>query len=210
MGWRTTVLLPLLMLGLAVPVVLAGAEPACACSCVPRSDAEAFRDAGAVFVGEVVSRRRDDGLFASSTDPVTYVFAVSAVHKGRVHERQEVVSASSGASCGLEIEVGKRYLVFTDPTSSEPDPSPGSGQLSANLCGGTRPADSDAVAEAFGPAGSPLPGTAGTSSRGIAGRTLAAWPYLLGGALALTLAALGGWWWLQARRAAGAPDGHGS
>lgn len=195
MGWIATSLRALLCLGVAAPVLLVGPSPACACSCVPRTDAEFYRDAGTVFVGELVSRRPGDGLFRSSTDPVTYVFAVSAVHKGTVSERQEVVSSASGASCGLEIEVGRRYVVFTQATPMEPDPTPRAGQLSANLCGGTRPAGSGAVAEAFGPGEAPVPGGSGEQAgRGVGERAAAAWPYLLGGALAVAaVLALAGW-----------------
>ena len=117
----------------ALGAILVGAPPAIACSCVGFSDAEAFERADVVFTGDAVERREPPRhAIRTSADPTTYVFAVQAVHKGDATEMQEVVTALSGASCGLEAQVGRAYVVFAHRE--------GDG-LTAGLCDGTREAD---------------------------------------------------------------------
>lgn len=114
---------------------------ACACSCVGFSETEARDRADVVFVGRLARREEPEGVLTASTDPVTLVFEVTAVTKGDAAAVQGVRTASSGASCGLEVSVGQVYEVYArdDATS-----------LRADLCGGTRLA-----AGRPGPAGSP-------------------------------------------------------
>jgi hypothetical protein len=113
------------------------AQPAHACSCVGWSDEEAFAWADAVFLGELVDYeappQRD---VMSSTDPATWTFMVTEVYKGDVAATQEIVSAVSGASCGLEIPHTGDFYVFA--RSENPMVEAGDGQLVADLCGGTR------------------------------------------------------------------------
>ena len=135
-------------------VVVAGSRPAGACSCVAYDDARALAAADAAFVGTVASVDRPQQL-SSSLDPVTWKFDVEGVFKGDVAAHQEIVSASSSASCGIELDVGARYLVFgrLGDASSVPKGQPG--QLAANLCGGTRPAERGENPAGF-PAARPL------------------------------------------------------
>ncbi|MFG2249557.1 hypothetical protein [Spirillospora sp. NPDC048823] len=109
---------------------------ACACSCAAMTDQEAYARADAVFTGRLVERQvqsRGWGPWKrhGSGDPATLVFEVSAVNKGKVSRRQDLVTASNGASCGLEADEGSEYLVFAQRDG---------GVLRADLCGGTRSA----------------------------------------------------------------------
>ena len=96
------------LLGAALFVVawvILPANPALACSCAMASVEEQAQRADAIFLGQVVDVRETaavDGMIGSG-DPVTYVVEVSRVYKGDVGATQEVVSARSGASCGLEL-----------------------------------------------------------------------------------------------------------
>lgn len=117
---------------IAVAGMLLLPPTAFACSCVSADEAYFARHADAVFTGTV--RDRDDprsfSLVQSSGDPITYEVAVDAVYKGRVGPVAEVTSARDGATCGVSVDVGDRYLVYADR-----DPQ---GDLSASSCGGTR------------------------------------------------------------------------
>lgn len=111
-----------------------------ACSCVATTDAEAATVSDAVFVASLVAvEPPPPAEIMSSTDPVTYTFAVAEVLKGDVAERQEIVSEVDGASCGLELQGEGPFLVFATATSSSPSPQLGPGQYYGSLCGGTRP-----------------------------------------------------------------------
>jgi hypothetical protein len=134
-----------------------GAPTASACSCALTTTAEQVAGADVVFTGTLVSRevRHPPGRVFSSGDPALHVFAVDAVHKGTASAMQTVVSADSGASCGLTLSGDGPFLVFADRA---PD-----GTLDADACGGTTLATTvleaavDALAE---PATPPAPGTA--------------------------------------------------
>ncbi|MCZ2815747.1 hypothetical protein [Modestobacter sp. VKM Ac-2984] len=158
---RTTPVIPALLATLALVLtswVLA--TPASACSCAGLAVPEQFERADAVFAGQLVSREVRGG--ASSTDPALHVFAVEAVFKGTAHARQGVVSAASGASCGLELSGDGPFLVFADSPGEQ-----GDGPYTAGLCDGTAPVTPDLLSEvrALGAAtapADPLPGSAGT------------------------------------------------
>jgi hypothetical protein len=147
----------------AVALTVLGAPPACACDCPKLSEADAFARADTVFSGTVVDRREPGGFPRSSADPVTVVLEVSAVYKGEASRRQGVTTPASGASCGIEVEQGRTYLVFAD--------GPGD-RLVASLCGGTRarpsavPAVAVAGAAGQAPAGGPDADTGGTGTEG--------------------------------------------
>lgn len=164
---RTTT--PIAVLVTALAMVLTGwvlATPAAACSCAGLATAEQFERADVVFAGHLVSREVNGG--ASSSDPALHVFAVDAVFKGTAHARQGVVSAASGASCGLELSGDGPFLVFADRPGEQ-----GDGPYSAGLCDGTAPVTPDLLTEvrslsaAEGAAVDPLPGAAGTELRSV-------------------------------------------
>lgn len=126
--------------------MMGAAAPACACSCVPTTEAQAYERADTVFAGTLV-RRQDPPDGSSSVNLATLMFAVDKVYKGDVGATQKVLTAMSSASCGLEVQIGKRYLVHADPSAAQP------AELEGSLCGGTRPFEgTEAVA---GNAGKP-------------------------------------------------------
>ncbi len=195
---RVLVLVPLvaLLLGGALMV----ASPASACSCAGRSTAEFLDRADAVFIGRLVSREvvRPPGAIGSSADPALHVFAVETVLKGTAHAEQGVVSAESGASCGLELSGDGPFVVFAtrsaDLGGTEPTPLE-DGRYAASLCGGTAPAtpelrsELEALASAApGPPSDPLPGAAGIDGLPTqASDTVPGWLVLV---LAVVVAAL--------------------
>lgn len=97
-----------------------------ACSCAAASVAAYARDSDLVVRGEVTDR--DETFSPFSEGDVTYEVAVDAVYVGQSAERIEVRSAGSGASCGLEVEPGREYVLFLDAQD---------GGWSGSLCGGT-------------------------------------------------------------------------
>lgn len=127
------------------------AAPAQACSCMSGTVmAQQFADADAVFTGRLIDRRVEhpDDPQRSSADPAYHLFAVDTVLKGAVDDRQEVVSADDGASCGLEIRGKGPQLVFADLRD---------GELSAHLCNGTAKLTADLAAQVEAVARGPLP-----------------------------------------------------
>ncbi|MGY1635864.1 hypothetical protein ACI78V_04330 [Geodermatophilus sp. SYSU D00742] len=159
---RTSVCLLAVLAVLVTGWVLAA--PATACSCTGAPLARQVDRADAVFTGRLVSREVRGGW--STPDPALHVFSVEAVWKGSVAAEQGVVSAASGASCGLELAGEGPFLVLATG-SADLD----GGQLSADLCGGTTtwtPVTEAGVRAATGldaPAG-PRPGAAGTEFGG--------------------------------------------
>ena len=142
-----------LVLGLALvgPIVsVTTADPAGACSCVGFTDESALARSDAVFTGRLVDVRHAKEVH-TSLDPATWVFAVDRVYKGAVRKRQEIVTAISGASCGLETTGPGRLLVFAVGDHNVGlGPQPSRAQYAANLCGGTRLLTDGGVPADFG------------------------------------------------------------
>ncbi|MEX2621173.1 MAG: hypothetical protein WD250_13250 [Egibacteraceae bacterium] len=115
----------------AVALLALPAAPALACSCIEMTEEEALDGATAVFTGTLVEYRPPPTV-TSSMDPATWVFHVHEVHKGSVDRpRQEVTSAVSSASCGLDPPERRRtYRVYADAAGE-------GAALTASLCGGT-------------------------------------------------------------------------
>ncbi len=179
--------IPLLLWALLTAAGLPGARPAAACSCagIP-SAAQAFASADAVFSGRLISREvhHPNWPLISSSDPAVHVFAVDEVFKGVVHEEQGVVSADSGASCGLELSGEGPFVVY----ATESD-----GGYRAGLCDGVTTATSEiqsdlqTLAGATGGGAAPRDGAAGTDAPRPPTAVLAAGALvlLLGGVLLL-------------------------
>ena len=130
---------------LAVGAVgILSAAPAGACSCMELDDQAAFDGADVVFVGELIDYQpppRSEVM--TSADPATWTFGVDEVFKGEATAVQDVVSAVSGATCGLELpREHATVLVFANHSAEDPE---GGGQLEANLCGGTRVGEAPAA-----------------------------------------------------------------
>jgi hypothetical protein len=123
----------------ALSLVVVGAGPSFACSCVSGDAAEFAGRATVVVSGTVTDVvPPPKAAMMSSMDPATYVVDVDQVFKGEAPSTLEVLSPNSGASCGLEgIEPGRRYVVFASHQSMEGHDAD---HLWANLCGGTGPA----------------------------------------------------------------------
>lgn len=149
----------LLLAGLvaATGMVLTSPAPAQACSCVMAGPKQYVEWAGVVFTGTLTERTPPptEGTW-SSADPATHSFDVTEVYEGDVGARVDVLSAVSGASCGLEgMQEGTAYVVFAgyrDIMGESTD------VLWASLCGGTSPASAslvDRVERVTGPGHSP-------------------------------------------------------
>jgi hypothetical protein len=135
----------------AVAGVVVSASPAHACTCARASEAEYFRSADVVFTGTLIDRQEPPWRpVMSSGDPATLTFEVSRVHRGQAQRFQQVETAMSGASCGLEIDGSGPFLVVADHVQD-------SSTLTASLCGGTR-AIADRGPPAFGENYPPEPG----------------------------------------------------
>lgn len=195
-------ILRLLLAGLvaATGLMLVAPAPAMACSCVG-GDAEQFASwSDVVFTGTLVARTPPpEGAVMSSTDPATHLFDVDEVFQGDVGSEAEVLSAVSGASCGLEgMAEGTRYVVFAGYHDVMGEPTE---MLWANLCGGTAPASHrfvEQVSQVTGPGRAPVGagGAVADVAAGPAGTTTLvddpdegppAW--LIGGGIALFLVA---------------------
>ncbi len=135
---RTVVARLLLALVGAPLLVVATGGSASACSCANQS-LQASRDRADVVLTGQVLRREAPTDARSSADPATYVVRVDRVFKGQARTTQEVVTAVSGASCGLELPGSGAVLLFARTGAPETlVPSPAPGQLTASLCGGSR------------------------------------------------------------------------
>jgi hypothetical protein len=119
----------------ALSLVVLGAAPSFACSCALAGTEQYVDVADAVFTGTVTDKEPPPKRpMMSSMDPVTYTFDVERAFKGDLSDPLPVLSAMSGASCGLEgVRVGQRYVVFASESKR------GEHDLWASLCGGTAP-----------------------------------------------------------------------
>ncbi len=161
------------------------ADPAAACSCTRASTAEHYAAADVVFTGRLLERTVEEPI-TSSIDPARHVFAVDRAWKGDVRERATVLSAVSGASCGLELRGAGPFVVFAREKGA---------QLESGLCTGTaevRPAlaaelDALAPAPAKDPPAALSPAAAPTTAETDDPLPTAA--ALAGGAAVLVLAA---------------------
>ena len=118
---------PVVLLLCAVAVLAGPVSPAVACDCAGGSAAAHYADADVVFTGTLVSRTGVDGS-GSSTALATWVFAVDRALKGSVPAEAVIQSASSGASCGLELTGSGPFAVFARDAGTH---------LTAELCQGS-------------------------------------------------------------------------
>lgn len=102
---------------LSVPLLMVvNAPDALACSCVGMAFPAQVERADVVFTGRTVEREEAGGILVGSGDPVAWTFAVDRLHKGATRDEQEVVSARSEATCGVEFELGERTW-FSPPNN---------------------------------------------------------------------------------------------
>ena len=136
-------------------VIVAPAAPAHACSCAMLSSAQKVENADVVVRGTIAGL--DDPGGRDSGHLVTYEVAVAEVYRGAATATTFVRSAADGASCGIEVQEGREYLLFARRVG---------GDLRAGLCDGTTAASAELVAEVehlTGP-GSPPEGGAGATA----------------------------------------------
>ncbi len=100
----------------ATALLQAPVDVAAGCSC-PQFDLETLVNrAGAIFVGVLVESVAAPELEAdprAGIAPAIHTFAVSEVLKGEVPERHSLQSPSAVDNCGIAVELGKEYLVYT-------------------------------------------------------------------------------------------------
>ncbi len=96
-------------------VVVGGASPAAACSCIGFQDAvEAGQDFGAVFVGSVIDQR-EAGSSQFGEQELELVFAVDALYQGELTNRALVYShEDNGANCGYSGGGEVAVLAYVD------------------------------------------------------------------------------------------------
>lgn len=158
-------------------LVLLGAGPAQACTCVQMNAAASAERADQVFVGTVEGRATGDGM----PQEVRYTVAVDAVYKGDAAGRVEVTTPGNPGSCGLPtLPTGEPVIWFASERNlagGRPDEegTDGEARLFVNSCDGTAaatPALESAVADALGAPGAPTEAvpdeTAGPSGAGSA------------------------------------------
>lgn len=114
LGWLVGIACLLALAFLTFP-----ASPAGACSCVGPMSADDYLDqSDAAFYGDVIAARIADpesvvqGNLRIGSPTMVYTFDVQEVYKGSVRERQEVRSSLDGASCGAELHMNHRYVVY--------------------------------------------------------------------------------------------------
>lgn len=129
-----------------LPVLSASAAQEC--SCMAPNEAKNYADADVVFKGTAngatSSAVKERGKPAQ-TSGLHYQFEPITEYKGNVSDPQVVVTADNSASCGVQLDGPGPYLVFANRLDSEEARSAGlaPGDLTMNLCGGTRPIGAD-------------------------------------------------------------------
>ncbi|MDQ4127276.1 MAG: hypothetical protein M3151_04905 [Actinomycetota bacterium] len=170
---------------LLINLVLAGTlqvreARACSCAGTP-SVKEGLRSSDAVFWGEAVSVE-EQGLASSAPpfqNPVT--FEVRESWKGVSQERVIVHGQGPEASCGLDFDEGKSYLVFAYHAGKGEG-----GPLETDLCTATSPLSGvEAAPRALGSPTDQLPDTGGPDAGSFGGGLTAA-AVILFASLALT------------------------
>jgi hypothetical protein len=126
-------------------VALGNGQSAAACECAVFPDDQRIANADAIFTGRLI----DVITPSEMEDPARFVFAVDGVFKGDVFAQQSIVTASSDASCGLDISGPGPFVVFARAESDE---------LYSDSCSGTGPLASGVLPANFGVGSPPKPG----------------------------------------------------
>ena len=105
---------------------LTTAGTAHACSCAPATEEEAFARADHVFHGRVLARSDEP-----DQQMVRYRVVVTKERKGKVPRYVSVITATSSASCGARLVVGKDYLIHATGDASDR-------KVETGLCSGNR------------------------------------------------------------------------
>jgi hypothetical protein len=98
--------------------LVVSANESLACSCAMGEPRDALAEADAALVGTLIDRSEGGPSVPFYGDQVaTFRFRVSDDIKGNLEDEIDVVTSSSGASCGLEVADGARvglFLMLTD------------------------------------------------------------------------------------------------
>lgn len=122
----------------ATPLLVA-APSANACSCgPPPTDPVAVRRSDAVFSGRVTDQAGP--LFSGGENG--FGLDVETAYKGTVYETQWVFSNTQGPACGINLTLGKRYIVFAHGEDAS--------RLNTSICSNTRTIDEQPDLEAAG------------------------------------------------------------
>jgi hypothetical protein len=111
-----------LLLGLSL--VVQGALPARACSCMAPDPYGGLEEADGAFVGTLIETDRGQPVADTGT-LIDYVFDVETVLKGDIGDTITVKSAADGAACGFEMPLGERAGILLHRVD---------GQWEGNLC----------------------------------------------------------------------------
>ena len=113
-----------------------------ACSCTETNESlskkvkKAFTQADLIISGKVVEIKIvNKARMKSSADPIIYKFEITKTIKGNI-EREiiEIVSETSGASCGYTFKLGKSYLVYARKSTHFAEMTKNEFDFVTNLC----------------------------------------------------------------------------
>lgn len=165
----------IVMIALVGSFLVVSSPPAHACSCAgePAAEILASPETNAAFVGRLVLRQ-------PAPDPVpfrgtAYRFEVESVVSGDLPTRIDVISASDGGACGIELEIGEPAGVVLQRED---------GVWLSNLCRTTDADELLAAGDPHPPSGPP------TDLLPVVPPT---WLWIVG-ALGISGLALGVWW----------------
>lgn len=153
MGKVVRLILAIVMVILAVGVSGMTAGTACACSCAPLTADEVVSKSAAIVVGRAVAE-------VEKSDGVGYLFEVEDSYKKRVHQRIEITTSPSSASCGVELEIGEtRTLALGRGTPVAVDVGASPPGWTATLCTNISDLGVGTMPAAAGPRMEPKAGT---------------------------------------------------
>lgn len=171
-----------LLLALTLP-----AGEARACSCVPSSPSGLLADADAAFVGRLLEAGEPtpdrEGIINMGQE-VTYRFEVKTVVAGELPGEVEVLSPTSGAACGFELEPGETAGVVLYRED---------GAWSSGLCSTTEPGGLLAAGDPHPPVAAPTPTEAAPGRTGGREGGPGPWPWVAAGLGVLVAAGAGAW-----------------
>lgn len=113
---------------LTTSLTTAAAGTAHACSCAPATEEQLQARADHIFQGRVLAKTTE------APQKVRYQIQVTEERKGDVPDDVGVVTYDNGGMCGVDLTVGKDYLIYATGDATD-------GKVDTNLCSGTRPVD---------------------------------------------------------------------
>lgn len=122
----------LLVLGFLVSTGVVTASPAHACSCAGGTAEELMSRADLVVEAQVISLRVQERTGRDGPTTRVHGLHVHRAWRGTHEPTVSVRTASSPASCGVDLQAGERYLVLAQRLG---------GEWRVNLCGGSTLAD---------------------------------------------------------------------